>query len=377
MAAEKSSSTALRQDLECAEFARTALVIRLRLPAGSRPCRRGNAGRNRWRGGHHGLWHGRRRTSHRGLNTTFAAPGKIVLWGEYAVLAGAPAAVMAVDRYAQATLTPGQSLWRYSASGFMAPALHTAEARPPQTAVTRIARAVLDAWGLSAFPDPFALHCDTRALHQGAAKLGIGSSAAATVATYASLADALQREATCAEAIGIHRALQGGGSGLDVAAAWHGGVTRFQDGEADVWSWPEALAWQVIWTGSVAHTGTHIADFAAWRAQENTGVLDALSAASEAAFATLNQDALISYTDALARLDDAAGLGIYTQAHRKIATIAHDRALVYKPCGAGGGDIGIAFGTDRQALSDFATAVQAAGFYAPDMEIAQHGVRQL
>ena len=36
------------------------------------------------------------------------APGKVVALGEYAVLEGAPALVLAVDRYAAATIAPSE-----------------------------------------------------------------------------------------------------------------------------------------------------------------------------------------------------------------------------------------------------------------------------
>ena len=49
-----------------------------------------------------------------------AAPGKIVLWGEYAVLAEAPAAVLALDRYAEVSLSPNELFSTFTAEGFLA-----------------------------------------------------------------------------------------------------------------------------------------------------------------------------------------------------------------------------------------------------------------
>ena len=48
----------------------------------------------------------------------FCAPGKVVIWGEYAVLAGAPALVMAVDRYASCSIEAHPAGWRCEAVGF-------------------------------------------------------------------------------------------------------------------------------------------------------------------------------------------------------------------------------------------------------------------
>ena len=53
--------------------------------------------------------------------TQASAPGKIVLWGEYAVLAGAPASVLALNTYANVTaaLSP-DNRWHFSSAGFNA-----------------------------------------------------------------------------------------------------------------------------------------------------------------------------------------------------------------------------------------------------------------
>ena len=50
-----------------------------------------------------------------------SAPGKAVLCGEYAVLDGAPAVCMALDRRARVTVTPFEGDWnRVSAPGYSA-----------------------------------------------------------------------------------------------------------------------------------------------------------------------------------------------------------------------------------------------------------------
>ena len=45
----------------------------------------------------------------------YSAPGKAVVWGEYAVLEGAPALVMAVNRYATARVEPADGQWAAAA----------------------------------------------------------------------------------------------------------------------------------------------------------------------------------------------------------------------------------------------------------------------
>jgi len=78
------------------------------------------------------------------------APGKLMLLGAYAVLDGAPALVVAVDRHA------------------------VADGARVGEASREVRAAIGDA------PAP---HVDVSGLYQGEAKLGLGSSAAALVAT--------------------------------------------------------------------------------------------------------------------------------------------------------------------------------------------------
>jgi len=48
--------------------------------------------------------------------------------------------------------------------------------------------------------------------------------------------------------------------------------------------------------------------------------------------------------------------------------------VLYKPCGAGGGDIGMAFADDPSALAHFRQQAAANGFTPLDLETATHGV---
>ncbi|MDH3638826.1 MAG: hypothetical protein OES09_10250, partial [Gammaproteobacteria bacterium] len=53
------------------------------------------------------------------MRITASAPGKIVLLGEYAVLAGVPALVMAIDRRAEVQLTENRRQYsRLTAPGY-------------------------------------------------------------------------------------------------------------------------------------------------------------------------------------------------------------------------------------------------------------------
>ncbi len=313
----------------------------------------------------------------------YTAPGKIVLWGEYAVLAGAPAAVVAVDRYAKVSLEPLQNTWRFSSEGFLTPGIHNFSGHFSAAPSATMAETILHAWGKKEFSQGFQLHTDSRSFyHQpddpaaAAGKYGIGSSAAVCTASYRALAHFFDRAATLTEAIAIHRQFQGGkGSGLDVAASWQGGYITFQDSQVDTLPWPANLHWRAVWTGASSATGTAITQFDLWRQNADTQPLSALVDACRTLCAAPDINGLEQYCELLRDLDNAAKLNIFTPAHQRLATIAADNQLIYKPCGAGGGDIGIAIGHDTAALSRFCEQAEKHQFVSLNLETAPHGVQ--
>jgi phosphomevalonate kinase len=57
-----------------------------------------------------------------------------------------------------------------------------------------------------------------------------------------------------------------------------------------------------------------------------------------------------------------------------LVKLADSQGITYKPCGAGGGDIGIALSTDTDALEKFRSAVSDNDFLLLDLEMAEHGI---
>lgn len=282
-----------------------------------------------------------------------SAPGKIVAWGEYAVLAGAPACVMAVDRYARVKLSSATDL-QLSAEGFDTPSVQQQHLNWTHEPVAAMAESILQQWGYNAFPEHWHIHQDTRSCYHHGRKLGIGSSAALCVALYRAFTAALQLPASFPEALEIHRAFQGGsGSGLDVAASWYGGTIRFQQQQVQPLPWPADLGFCVVFTGQSASTAEYLKNFSKWRASATTTPLDDLCQASSELTANISSARLASYIAALRRLDEAAALNIFTDPHLNLTDIAEATDVLYKPCGAGGGDIGMAFSTSSAALAAF------------------------
>lgn len=309
-----------------------------------------------------------------------SAPGKIVLWGEYAVLAGAPAGVLALNNLAEVRFTPSSDTnWHFSSQGFVSEPTACDENTLPESPQSNFIRLILSHWGCTSLAQcstPLDISIDSTAFFAHQQKLGLGSSAAVCVATYRALCEITNRSPLLHEALVIHRTWQGGkGSGLDVASVWHGGFVHFQDGDATPASLPTELHWQVIWSGKSAKTSDHISHFEQWRQGSATAPLrDLASLSTQLCEQPPNLGVLRDYCDGLRALDDAAQLNIFTHEHARLGKLASAAHVLYKPCGAGGGDIGIAFSDDPTALAKFKRSAGADGFLPLDLEMASHGV---
>ena len=140
-----------------------------------------------------------------------------------------------------------------------------------------------------------------------------------------------------------------------------------------------AMSFAAIWTGASADTRTHITHFDRWRAGGIPPALAALVGAAAAVVGAL-PDArefmrqLRAYVITLQALDRAARLGIYSAAHRTLSDLAPAHGVIYKPCGAGGGDLGMAFAPEPAALATFERAAGAAGFNRLPLELDEHGI---
>jgi phosphomevalonate kinase len=312
------------------------------------------------------------------------APGKLVLTGAYAVLEGAPAIVAAVDRYA----------------------------------VAEVAR-----------PDSV----DTRALHdEGGRKLGLGSSAASMVASAAAraaargedLGDPWVRAALFRRVRDAHARAQHGGSGVDVAAAVHGGTLRYtfagrdagagaqcacpsgrrpasagpqRDraqgecpgglGELDASTartvtLPTGIELHAFWSGTSARTSDLLARVAALRARQGDCLARLREVAAAAASAVDEGDAPAfvgaarQTGDALEELGRAADAPIVPPAFAALARLAADAGAAFLPSGAGGGDVAVWLGIASPS-APFLAQAGTLGMRALRLSVDRGGVRPL
>ncbi|HEY5925402.1 MAG TPA: hypothetical protein VIV11_27145 [Kofleriaceae bacterium] len=323
------------------------------------------------------------------------APGKLIVTGEYAVLEGAPALVLAMSRRAVAMHSRGPR----GSSAFLIAVIEEIEKRLGS--------------GHNAARAAAAVVVDSTQFYDRGMKLGLGSSAAVTVAATALALAAdheavptIDRDLVLAIASAAHAAAQSTragrdssvmiprptddkldrgawyrarGSGADIAAAVFGGVIAFQRTTPDrvAWpsdaaargrattmdgatiervSWPSELTLIPFFTGVAADTPTLVSAVAAAREREPVKVDAALAAIDKASRAAcqacaarapeIASNALLAALALAAHATDqlAAATGLplvpstVTAARSALARVGG----AVKTTGAGGGDIAIA-----------------------------------
>jgi phosphomevalonate kinase len=289
------------------------------------------------------------------------APGKLVLSGAYAVLEGAPAIVTAVDRWV------------------------TADAGRPAERVTPEVAEALGASGAAWF--------DASALREGERKLGLGSSAAILVASLAArllaergrLDDIELAEAVFERALAAHARAQGGGSGIDVAAATYGGTLAYRlaahEPVVTRVTLPPALVVETWWSGEPATTSDLVRRVRELREREAETFETLMGAQADAARraerALLAADAsgflaaLHAQRAALTALGRAAGADIVTAAALRLAAAALPAAVL--PAGAGGGDVLLHVGLEPSG-NDFRALALSLGHRLLPLALGARGV---
>ena len=344
-----------------------------------------------------------------------SAPGKAVLIGEYAVLDGAPALVMAVDRRAYVEvgvcerdassvavpqLGYGPVPFRLGEGGFVEWLDEAAHQPSFQRALSTLE------WQLARRADQLAgveglkIRIDTSELYQssatGAIKLGLGSSAAMSVALVGALETLLNPASTGwlpnrlqDELLEPYRVTQGGqGSGIDLAASLRGGVSRYQlkrDGPlVESIALPEDLHVVFVWTGQAASTADFLKRFKAWQAREGSAaeaVLLEMGQCCRQALEHLAQSdssgvmtCINKYRQSMGKIGNGIGLPVISSSLQSIADVATEYGLACKPCGAGGGDIAILAGTARARLEDASSALARQGWPNLQLQPADQGL---
>jgi phosphomevalonate kinase len=321
------------------------------------------------------------------MSAVATAPGKLFLTGEYVVLGGAPALVLAVDRRARVRLDLADGpLVIESVADATCDTLADALAGELPGGDARAVVAALRSLGLGHVGGR--VEVDTSDFLAGGQKLGLGRSAAALVAAAAALLSArggYTHARTLEAAIAGHALLQNGlGSGADVAAAVHGGVVevrrRGRELTVAARDLPAGIHVAVGWSGESAATAPLLSRFVAAREHGAAALSQLGTEAERAAAAVLRGDAedLLAATDASGRLLERLGrdldLPIVTPGLARLMARARRLGAAVKPSGAGGGDCGVALVRSPAEVTALHEAWRADGITPLPLRIATAGV---
>lgn len=299
-----------------------------------------------------------------------SAPGKLVLSGAYVVLDGAPAVVAAVDRRAWAD-------------------------------ASRVATFESDELR-AAFQHRTAPFVDTTALRRDHRKLGLGSSAALLVAAIGAVmiadgevdaSDLPRLRSLAAErAFQAHRRAQGGGSGIDVVTCAHGGIQLCQVDPAradlpssrsvdvaagltlEAWVCPSSASTAQLLRPVRALSQNDPARYRAITSPAHDGAIRFADAIERGAIDEVIHAAR-QQRDAMEALSGATGAPILPSYLVDLDRLAREEGAVFAQSGAGGGDIGLFFGTKPSSGVLRARASELGLSLLTPLEFGAEGVR--
>jgi phosphomevalonate kinase len=319
-----------------------------------------------------------------------SAPGKVVLSGEYAVLNGAPAVCMAVNRRAVVTIeetaeehhvvvAPGhvEEPRRFLVRGGVFGWLDSSDEFELLEHVWR-ASGIRRRGGL-------AFHLDTSAFldSEHGWKTGIGSSAALSVALAFALHELAPGDSD-PETVAHegHLGFQAGlGSGVDVATSITGGLVEYhmKQRQARRLAMPAGLECRLFWSGTPASTGKKLEKLSSRGPQPSIDALvfsaRRMASAWESGSASEVLNRYREYIKVLQEFSADHDLGVFDAGHDGLTAAAADAGLVYKPCGAGGGDIGILLADNSERAARFVAESVSEEFRALDLRLDEQGVQ--
>lgn len=314
-----------------------------------------------------------------------SAPGKMLLIGEYAVLHGAPALVMALNRRVDVRLFVGKggritctasplgvSRQEIDLNGDMV--------QPELELVRHILRAFARKYP-HLEPAKWSFHVElcSKSFYQGATKLGIGSSAAVAVALWGALFGfflrerVLNKDAEFAAIREAHLGFQDGqGSGVDIAASLFGGLLEYRMSDSvRVLPHPPVWDWTILCTGRAASTKEltraveDVLEDDESAQQHLRRMADIAGRAASSWHREAYQDvlsALAEYQEAMDTLGQIAGTDIISAEHRLLQKAMVGEGTVYKTSGAGGGDIGFVMGFESKKNAEVIDIAGVNGF---------------
>jgi len=321
------------------------------------------------------------------LTVSSFIPGKLILLGEYAVLEGAPAIVSAVNKFAKIEIKESNDNHFY----ISAPNLNLIDIKF-QKGINKSQKKQLKLFlnifsfilkkNNSLIPCKITIDTDDFYFENSKQKIGLGSSAAMTFGLIESIYKfnkfrIADKNDLFQIALQAHFEAQGKtGSGIDIAASAFGGVGIYSKIEKNLSfkhiKLPEDLYVIPIWTGYSTSTPQFVSKTNQLKQKKlkiYTQIMQELSELStQGCEFILNDDTLSflnvvnEYFESLDTLGKSAEIPIISDIHKKIAGIVKICNGFYKPSGAGGSDIGIAFTNDKDVKKDIIEKINNSQF---------------
>ncbi len=277
---------------------------------------------------------------------------KALIFGEYAVMYGAPCMVVALNRRLVAKILLG--------------------AKPRDAFAQRMAQLTFD----DQLKDACIEFENSAFFSENGSKLGIGSSAAAVVASCEASTKAQGKSfgtyLDCIKAIQAHRLFQGGvGSGADIIASLFGGIVLVRDcpHAPQIVRLPKAClppCCLIAMRGEAATTSFVNAALSHDQDQAYQKMIQRLSAQNQAfsdfilSSKTYSEsyyaeflNKIRDFEPILAGLQQIIGRSILTSEFIRLRKIADQHDAAIKTSGAGGGDIAVVFAKSSEALARF------------------------
>lgn len=348
---------------------------------------------------------------------TAKAPGKMILIGEYAVLHGAKSLVCAMDCYATVIISSSDSnQFIITAPSLSIPDLLFNINSRGQLEFTKSAQSdvlnklgffktvfeeinqIIQSRGYQFKPIKIEINTDDFYSTNGEYKYGFGSSAAMTVALIKALLTSINFQSfyTINDflqlAFRAHRKAQGNlGSGIDIAASVYGNILTYQLSDENgiptghgqpVNRWDDLYV-VPIWAGHSTSTRKmmrSVDDFKESSPKIFDQIITKLIDCSEnGCNSYINRDratffkCIREFNNILSELGKQSNTPIVSETHQKLIDLISGTNAVYKPSGAGGGDIGVAFCNSVDDMENVRQKLKNSEFQILDFNIAGDG----
>ena len=349
---------------------------------------------------------------------TATAPGKMILIGEYAVLHGAKALVCAMECQALVKVfAPDSNQFGITAPSLLIQNTTFSINSNGQVVFERSIQdnklnklgffkivfeeiyRIIQSKGCQIRPVQIEINTDDFFSLNGEFKYGFGSSAAMTVALIKALLTAvnLQNDYTIDDffqlAFQIHRKAQGDlGSGIDIAASVYGNVLTYQLSDEKgiptghgrpVNRW-DGLYVLPIWAGHSTSTRKMVRSVDALKDSSpkifDKIMMELMHCSENGCSSYIKKDratffdCIREFNMILSELGKQSNTPIVSEAHSKLIDLISGTDAVYKPSGAGGGDIGVAFCDSDDEVDNIRQKLKRSEFQILDFSIAKDGM---